>query len=127
MAQFFTVSTESDSYSYFIKGADPRSGYNNNRYWKYDGSSAIVHTTTVPGTSDDAYKFKIYASTTNGKYYIYSVGAQKYLYCKDAGDGKDKVGLKAEKADDALWYIANDGIVPNGIINIIEVDFIYNA
>lgn len=119
MAQFFTVSTESDSYSYFIKGADPRSGDNNkNRYLKHDGT-AIVHTTTVPGTSDDAYKFKIYASTTNGKYYIYSVGAQKYLYCKDTGDGKDKVGLKAEKADDALWYIANDGIVPNGIINIV--------
>ena len=67
-AQFFSASTEDgNSYSYFIKGADPRSGYNNNRYWKYDGSSAIVHTTTVPGTSDDAYKFKIYASTTNGK------------------------------------------------------------
>lgn len=119
MAQFFTVSTESDSYSYFIKGADPRSGYNNNRYWKYNGSSAIVHTTTVPGTSDDAYKFKIYASTTNGKYYIYSVGAQQYLYCKNTGAGKDRVGLKTEKADDALWYIANDGIGPNGIINIV--------
>ena len=119
MAQFFTASTESDSYSYFIKGADPRSGYNNNRYWKYDGSSAIVHTTTVPGTSDDDYKFKIYASTTPGKYYIYSVGAQKYLYCKDTGAGKDKVGLKADKADDALWYIANDGNGPNGIINIV--------
>lgn len=121
MAQFFTVSTESDSYSYFIKGADPRSGnvYNNLRYWKYDGSSAIVHTATVPGTTDDAYKFKIYASTTTGKYYIYSVGAQQYLYCKNTGAGTDKVGLKTDRADDALWYIANDGIVPNGIINIV--------
>ena len=119
-AQFFSASTESESYAYFIKGADPRSGNdkNNIRYWTYDGT-AIVHTTTVPTTDDDAYKFKIYTSATTGKYYIYSVGAQQYLYCKNTGAGKDKVGLKAEKADDALWYIPNDGIGPNGIVNFV--------
>lgn len=119
-AQFFSASTESESYAYFIKGADPRSGNdkNNIRYWKYDGT-AIVHTTTVPTTDDNAYKFKIYTSATTGKYYIYSVGAQQYLYCKNTGAGKDKVGLKAEKADDALWYIPNDGIGPNGIVNFV--------
>lgn len=114
-AQFFSASTESDNYAYFIKGV---ASSTSDRYWKYDGT-AIVHTTTVPTTDDDAYKFKIYTSATTGKYYIYSVGAQQYLYCKNTDAGKDKVGLKAEKADDALWYIPNDGIGPNGIVDFV--------
>ena len=115
MAQFFTASTESDAYVYFIKGAGTGQS---NRYWKYNGS-AITHTTTAPTNGDAAYQFKIIASTTEGKYYIYSVGAGQYLYCKEATGGKDKVGLKADKADDALWYIPNDGTVANGIVDFV--------
>ena len=75
-AQYFTVSTESSDYVYFIRGG--ASGINT-RYWKYDpdnveGTSgtvpAIVHTTVLP-TADGAtlanYQFKIYASSTANK------------------------------------------------------------
>lgn len=114
-AQFFSASTESDAYVYFIKGAGTGQS---DRYWKYNGG-AITHTTTAPTNGDAAYQFKIIASTTEGKYYIYSVGAGQYLYCKEATGGKDKVGLKADKADDALWYIPNDGTVANGIVDFV--------
>ena len=129
-AQYFTVSTESSDYVYFIKGA--ASGINT-RYWKYDpdnveGTSgtvpAIVHTTVLP-TADGAtlanYQFKIYASSTANKYYIYSVGAGQYLAAKETTPtgGKDKVTLSAEKTDACLWYIPNDGTTPNGIIDIV--------
>ena len=126
-AQYFTVSTESSDYVYFIKGA--ASGINT-RYWKYDPNNdggtiaAIVHTTVLP-TADGAtlanYQFKIYASSTANKYYIYSVGAGKYLAAKETTPtaGKDKVTLSAEKTDACLWYIPNDGTTPNGIIDIV--------
>ena len=135
-AQYFTVSTEASGdtpatdYVYFIKGA--ASGINT-RYWKYDPDNvedtsgtvpAIVHTTVLP-TADGAtlanYQFKIYASSTANKYYIYSVGAGKYLAAKETTPtaGKDKVTLSAEKTDACLWYIPNDGTTPNGIIDIV--------
>ena len=135
-AQYFTVSTEAindtpaTDYVYFIRGG--ASGINT-RYWKYDpdnveGTSgtvpAIVHTTVLP-TADGAtlanYQFKIYASPTANKYYIYSVGAGKYLAAKETTPtaGKDKVTLSAEKTDACLWYIPNDGTTPNGIIDIV--------
>ena len=126
-AQYFTVSTESSDYVYFIKGA--ASGINT-RYWKYDPNNdggtiaAIVHTTVLP-TADGAtlanYQFKIYASSTANKYYIYSVGAGKYLAAKETTPtaGKDKVTLSAEKTDACLWYIPNDDTMPNGIIDIV--------
>ena len=129
-AQYFTVSTESSDYVYFIKGA---ASDNNTRYWKYDpdnveGTSgtvpAIVHTTVLP-TADGAtlanYQFKIYASSTANKYYIYSVGAGKYLAAKETTPtgGPDKVTLSTEKTDACLWYIPNDGTTPNGIIDIV--------
>lgn len=135
-AQYFTVSTEASGdtpatdYVYFIKGA--ASGINT-RYWKYDpnnveGTSdivpAIVHTETLP-TADGAtlanYQFKIYASSTANKYYIYSVGAGKYLAAKETTptEGKDKVTLSDEKTDACLWYIPNDDTMPNGIIDIV--------
>lgn len=129
-AQYFTVSTESSDYVYFIKGA--ASGINT-RYWKYDpdnveGTSstvpAIVHTTDLPtanGATLANYQFKIYASSTANKYYIYSVGAGKYLAAKETTPtgGPDKVTLSAEKTDACLWYIPNDGATPNGIIDIV--------
>lgn len=135
-AQYFTVSTEAiddtpaTDYVYFIRGG--ASGINT-RYWKYDpnnveGTSdivpAIVHTETLP-TADGAtlanYQFKIYASSTANKYYIYSVGAGKYLAAKETTPtgGQDKVTLSAEKTDACLWYIPNDGATPNGIIDIV--------
>ena len=129
-AQYFTVSTESSDYVYFIKGAGSDI---NTRYWKYDpdndgGTSgtvpAIVHTTVLP-TADGAtlanYQFKIYASSTANKYYIYSVGAGKYLAAKETTptEGKDKVTLSTEKTNACLWYIPNDGTTPNGIIDIV--------
>ena len=135
-AQYFTVSTEASGdtpatdYVYFIRGG--ASGINT-RYWKYDpnnveGTSdivpAIVHTETLP-TADGAtlanYQFKIYASSTNNKYYIYSVGAGKYLAAKETTPtgGQDKVTLSAEKTDACLWYIPNDDTMPNGIIDIV--------
>lgn len=135
-AQYFTVSTEASgdtpatNYVYFIRGG--ASGINT-RYWKYDpdndgGTSgtvpAIVHTETLP-TADGAtlanYQFKIYASSTANKYYIYSVGAGKYLAAKETTPtgGPDKVTLSAEKTDACLWYIPNDGATPNGIIDIV--------
>ena len=129
-AQYLTVSTESSDYVYFIKGA---ASDNNTRYWKYDpnndgGTSgtvpAIVHTTDLP-TADGAtlanYQFKIYASSTANKYYIYSVGAGKYLAAKETTPtgGPDKVTLSTEKTDACLWYIPNDGTTPNGIIDIV--------
>lgn len=133
-AQYFTVSTEASGdtpatdYVYFIKGA--ASGINT-RYWKYDpnnveGTSdivpAIVHTETLP-TADGAtlanYQFKIYASSTANKYYIYSVGAGQYLAAKGTTAGQDKVTLSADKTDACLWYIPNDGATPNGIIDIV--------
>lgn len=129
-AQYFTVSTESSDYVYFIKGA---ASDNNTRYWKYDpnndgGTSgtvpAIVHTTDLP-TADGAtlanYQFKIYASSTANKYYIYSVGAGQYLAAKETTPtaGQDKVTLSADKTDACLWYIPNDGTTPNGIIDIV--------
>lgn len=129
-AQYFTVSTESSDYVYFIKGAG--SG-NNTRYWKYDpdndgGTSgtvpAIVHTTDLPtaeGATLANYQFKIYASSTANKYYIYSVGASKYLAAKETTPtaGKDKVTLSEEQTDACLWYIPNDGTTPNGVIDIV--------
>lgn len=135
-AQYFTVSTEASGdtpatdYVYFIKGA--ASGINT-RYWKYDpdnveGTSdivpAIVHTETLPtadGATLENYQFKIYASSTANKYYIYSVGAGKYLAAKQTTptDGKDKVTLSTEKTNACLWYIPNDGTTPNGIIDIV--------
>lgn len=135
-AQYFTVSTEASGdtpatdYVYFIRGG--ASGINTS-YWKYDpnndgGTSgtvpAIVHTTVLP-TADGAtlanYQFKIYASSTADKYYIYSVGAGKYLAAKETTptEGKDKVTLSAEKTDACLWYIPNDDTMPNGIIDIV--------
>ena len=129
-AQYFIVSTESSDYVYFIRGG--ASGINT-RYWKYDpnndgGTSdivpAIVHTETLP-TADGAtlanYQFKIYASSTANKYYIYSVGAGKYLAAKETTPtgGQDKVTLSAEKTDACLWYIPNDDTMPNGIIDIV--------
>lgn len=135
-AQYFTVSTEAiddtpaTDYVYFIRGG--ASGINT-RYWKYDpdnveGTSgtvpAIVHTTVLP-TADGAtlanYQFKIYASPTANKYYIYSVGAGKYLAAKETTPtgGPDKVTLSAEKTDPCLWYIPNDDTMPNGIIDIV--------
>lgn len=129
-AQYFTVSTESSDYVYFIKGAGSDI---NTRYWKYDpnndgGTSgtvpAIVHTTVLP-TADGAtlanYQFKIYASSTANKYYIYSVGAGQYLAAKETTPtgGPDKVTLSADKTDACLWYIPNDGTTPNGIIDIV--------
>lgn len=135
-AQYFTVSTEAiddtpaTDYVYFIRGG--ASGINT-RYWKYDpdnveGTSgtvpAIVHTTVLP-TADGAtlanYQFKIYASPTANKYYIYSVGAGKYLAAKETTPtgGPDKVTLSAEKTDACLWYIPNDDTMPNGIIDIV--------
>ena len=135
-AQYFTVSTEAiddtpaTDYVYFIRGG--ASGINT-RYWKYDpnndgGTSgtvpAIVHTTDLP-TADGAtlanYQFKIYASSTANKYYIYSVGAGKYLAAKETTPtaGKDKVTLSAEKTDACLWYIPNDDTTPNGVIDIV--------
>lgn len=135
-AQYFTVSTEASvdtpatDYVYFIRGG--ASGINT-RYWKYDpdnveGTSgtvpAIVHTETLP-TADGAtlanYQFKIYASSTANKYYIYSVGAGKYLAAKQTTPtgGPDKVTLSADKTDACLWYIPNDGTTPNGIIDIV--------
>ena len=129
-AQYFTVSTESSDYVYFIKGAG--SG-NNTRYWKYDpnndgGTSgtvpAIVHTTDLPtaeGATLANYQFKIYASSTANKYYIFSVGASKYLAARETTptEGKDKVTLSDEKTDACLWYIPNDGTTPNGVIDIV--------
>lgn len=129
-AQYFTVSTESSDYVYFIKGA---ASDNNTRYWKYDpnndgGTSgavpAIVHTTDLPtadGATLENYQFKIYASSTANKYYIYSVGAGQYLAAKETTPtkGKDKVTLSAEKTDACLWYIPNDDTMPNGIIDIV--------
>lgn len=129
-AQYFTVSTESSDYVYFIRGG--ASGINT-RYWKYDpdnveGTSgtvpAIVHTTVLPtaeGATLANYQFKIYASSTANKYYIYSVGAGKYLAAKETTPtgGPDKVTLSAEKTDACLWYIPNDGATPNGIIDIV--------
>ena len=129
-AQYFTVSTESSDYVYFIKGAGSDI---NTRYWKYDpdndgGTSgtvpAIVHTTDLPtanGATLANYQFKIYASPTANKYYIYSVGAGKYLAAKETTPtgGPDKVTLSAEKTDACLWYIPNDGATPNGIIDIV--------
>ena len=135
-AQYFTVSTEAiddtpaTDYVYFIRGG--ASGINT-RYWKYDpdndgGTSgtvpAIVHTTVLP-TADGAtlanYQFKIYASPTANKYYIYSVGAGKYLAAKETTPtgGPDKVTLSAEKTDACLWYIPNDDTTPNGVIDIV--------
>ncbi len=135
-AQYFTVSTEAiddtptTDYVYFIRGG--ASGINT-RYWKYDPNNvedtsgtvpAIVHTTVLP-TADGAtlanYQFKIYASSTANKYYIYSVGAGKYLAAKEntPAEGKDKVTLSAKKTDACLWYIPNDGATPNGIIDIV--------
>ena len=135
-AQYFTVSTEASGdtpatdYVYFIRGG--ASGINTS-YWKYDpnndgGTSgtvpAIVHTTVLP-TADGAtlanYQFKIYASPTANKYYIYSVGAGKYLAAKETTPtgGPDKVTLSAEKTDACLWYIPNDDTMPNGIIDIV--------
>lgn len=135
-AQYFTVSTEASgdtqatNYVYFIRGG--ASGINT-RYWKFDpdnveGTSgtvpAIVHTETLP-TADGAtlanYQFKIYASSTANKYYIYSVGAGKYLAAKETTPtgGPDKVTLSAEKTDACLWYIPNDDTMPNGIIDIV--------
>ena len=135
-AQYFTVSTEAiddtpaTDYVYFIRGGV--SGINT-RYWKYDPNNdggisgtvpAIVHTTDLP-TADGAtlanYQFKIYASSTPNKYYIYSVGAGKYLAAKETTPtaGKDKVTLSAEKTDACLWYIPNDDTMPNGIIDIV--------
>lgn len=129
-AQYFTVSTESSDYVYFIKGAGSDI---NTRYWKYDpdndgGTSgtvpAIVHTTDLPtanGATLANYQFKIYASSTANKYYIYSVGAGKYLAAKETTPtgGPDKVTLSTEKTDACLWYIPNDGATPNGIIDIV--------
>lgn len=129
-AQYFTVSTESSEYVYFIKGA---ASDNNTRYWKYDpnndgGTSgtvpAIVHTTDLPtadGATLENYQFKIYASSTANKYYIYSVGAGQYLAAKQTTPtgGPDKVTLSAEKTDACLWYIPNDGTTPNGVIDIV--------
>ena len=129
-AQYFTVSTESSDYVYFIKGAGSDI---NTRYWKYDpdndgGTSgtvpAIVHTTDLPtanGATLANYQFKIYASSTANKYYIYSVGAGKYLAAKETTPtgGPDKVTLSTEKTDACLWYIPNDGTTPNGIIDIV--------
>lgn len=129
-AQYFTVSTESSDYVYFIKGAGSDI---NTRYWKYDpdndgGTSgtvpAIVHTTDLPtanGATLENYQFKIYASSTDDKYYIYSVGARKYLAAKETTPtaGQDKVTLSAEKTDACLWYIPNDDTMPNGIIDIV--------
>lgn len=135
-AQYFTVSTEAigdtpaTDYVYFIKGA--ASG-NNTRYWKYDPNNdggtngtvpAIVHTTVLPtaeGATLANYQFKIYASSTANKYYIYSVGAGKYLAAKETTPtgGPDKVTLSTEKTDACLWYIPNDGATPNGIIDIV--------
>ena len=133
-AQYFTVSTEASgdtqatNYVYFIRGG--ASGINT-RYWKYDPNNvedtsgtvpAIVHTTVLP-TADGAtnYQFKIYASSTANKYYIYSVGAGKYLAAKETTPtaGPDKVTLSAEKTDACLWYIPNDDTMPNGIIDIV--------
>lgn len=135
-AQYFTVSTEAiddtpaTDYVYFIRGG--ASGINT-RYWKYDPNNvedtsgtvpAIVHTTVLP-TADGAtlanYQFKIYASSTANKYYIYSVGAGKYLAAKETTPtaGPDKVTLSAEKTDACLWYIPNDDTMPNGIIDIV--------
>ena len=135
-AQYFTVSTEASGetlatdYVYFIRGG--AAGINT-RYWKYDpdnveGTSgtvpAIVHTETLP-TADGAtlanYQFKIYASSTANKYYIYSVGADKYLAAKETTptEGPDKVTLSAEKTDACLWYIPNDDTTPNGVIDIV--------
>lgn len=129
-AQYFTVSTESSDYVYFIKGAG--SG-NNTRYWKYDPDNdggtngtvpAIVHTTDLPtaeGATLANYQFKIYASSTANKYYIYSVGASKYLAARETTptEGKDKVTLSDEKTDACLWYIPNHGTTPNGVIDIV--------
>lgn len=135
-AQYFTVSTEASGdtpatdYVYFIRGG--ASGINTS-YWKYDpnndgGTSgtvpAIVHTTVLPtaeGATLANYQFKIYASPTANKYYIYSVGASKYLAAKETTPtgGKDKVTLSAEKTDACLWYIPNDDTMPNGIIDIV--------
>ena len=129
-AQYFTVSTESSDYVYFIKGAGSDI---NTRYWKYDpdndgGTSgtvpAIVHTTDLPtanGATLANYQFKIYASSTANKYYIYSVGAGKYLAAKETTPTgcPDKVTLSTEKTDACLWYIPNDGTTPNGIIDIV--------
>ena len=129
-AQYFTVSTESSDYVYFIKGAGSDI---NTRFWKYDpdndgGTSgtvpAIVHTTVLPtanGATLANYQFKIYASSTANKYYIYSVGAGKYLAAKETTPtaGPDKVTLSAEKTDACLWYIPNDDTMPNGIIDIV--------
>lgn len=135
-AQYFTVSTEASGdtpatdYVYFIKGA--ASGINT-RYWKYDpdnveGTSgtvpAIVHTTVLPtaeGATLANYQFKIYASSTANKYYIYSVGASKYLAANQSTPtaGTDKVTLSEEQTDACLWYIPNDGATPNGIIDIV--------
>lgn len=133
-AQYFTVSTEAiddtpaTDYVYFIRGG--ASGINT-RYWKYDpnndgGTSgtvpAIVHTTVLP-TADGAtnYQFKIYASSTANKYYIYSVGAGKYLAAKETTPtgGPDKVTLSEEQTDACLWYIPNDDTTPNGVIDIV--------
>lgn len=135
-AQYFTVSTEASgdtqatNYVYFIRGG--AAGINT-RYWKYDpdnveGTSstvpAIVHTETLP-TADGAtlanYQFKIYASSTANKYYIYSVGAGKYLAANQSTPtaGTDKVTLSEEQTDACLWYIPNDGTTPNGIIDIV--------
>lgn len=135
-AQYFTVSTEASgdtqatNYVYFIKGAGSDI---NTRYWKYDPDnvegtsgivSAIVHTTDLPtaeGATLANYQFKIYASSTANKYYIYSVGAGKYLAAKETTPtgGPDKVTLSTEKTDACLWYIPNDGTTPNGIIDIV--------
>lgn len=129
-AQYFTVSTESSDYVYFIKGAGSDI---NTRYWKYDpdndgGTSgtvpAIVHTTDLPtanGATLANYQFKIYASSTANKYYIYSVGAGKYLAANQSTPtaGTDKVTLSEEQTDACLWYIPNDGATPNGIIDIV--------
>lgn len=135
-AQYFTVSTEASGetpatdYVYFIRGG--ASGINT-RYWKYDpdnveGTSgtvpAIVHTETLPtadGATLENYQFKIYASSTANKYYIYSVGASKYLAANQSTptEGKDKVTLSAERTDACLWYIPNDDTMPNGIIDIV--------
>lgn len=114
-AQYFSASTESDAYVYFIKGAGSAQS---DRYWYYNGSS-LTHTQTAPTNGEAAYQFKIIASSTAGKYYIYSVGAGQYLYSKATTAGADKVGLKADKADDALWYIPNDGSVANGVVDFV--------
>lgn len=101
---------------YLIQGA----GSGNRGYYVVGGETSGYAKHTTSPYSDAYALFQFVSSDTEGQYYIYCVGAQKYLSYVDTSEGNMKVQLVDNATDsNTSWQILDDEGGTSGVIDIV--------